>query len=223
MLAHPRRCVSEAEWVALVQVCRGRAIRAHCTRLYERAHRAVFTFVMRITANRGIRRGSDAGRLPRCLAARIALPGGGRDRSWVDHEPGALPRHRPAAGSTSARSAYSLKPGIPSRQLARPIPTISSRSSSRARRLRNALAVLTPDERNAIEAAFFSELTYAEVAARLNEPLGTIKTRIRSGLHKLRRALAEGGHQSMSSTLRQQPMQPVGAGVRIRDAGACSR
>jgi RNA polymerase sigma-70 factor (ECF subfamily) len=57
--------------------------------------------------------------------------------------------------------------------------------------VRNALAVLTPDERNAIEAAFFSELTYAEVAARLNQPLGTIKTRIRSGLHKLREALAK--------------------------------
>jgi RNA polymerase sigma-70 factor (ECF subfamily) len=61
--------------------------------------------------------------------------------------------------------------------------------------LRVALDVLTPDERQAIEAAFFSELTYAKVAERLNQPLGTIKTRIRSGLHKLREALAEGGHR----------------------------
>ena len=58
------------------------------------------------------------------------------------------------------------------------------------RALRSALTALTPNERQAIEAAYFSELTYAEVAARLNEPLGTVKTRISSALHKLRRAIA---------------------------------
>jgi RNA polymerase sigma-70 factor (ECF subfamily) len=59
--------------------------------------------------------------------------------------------------------------------------------------VRRALDILTPDERQAIEAAFFSELRYSEVATRLNQPLGTIKTRIRTGLHKLREALVEEG------------------------------
>jgi RNA polymerase sigma-70 factor (ECF subfamily) len=53
-----------------------------------------------------------------------------------------------------------------------------------------AMQELTPHERLAIETAFFAELTYAEAAARLNEPLGTVKTRIRSGLTKLRQGLA---------------------------------
>jgi RNA polymerase sigma-70 factor (ECF subfamily) len=60
--------------------------------------------------------------------------------------------------------------------------------------LRAALAALRPDERQTIEMTFFAGLTHAEAAARLKQPLGTIKTRIRSGLHKLRDALtAEAG------------------------------
>ena len=59
------------------------------------------------------------------------------------------------------------------------------------RLLRDALEGLTQAERETIEAAFFSELTYREVATQLDQPLGTVKTRIRSGLGKLRRALTE--------------------------------
>lgn len=59
--------------------------------------------------------------------------------------------------------------------------------------LQGALTLLTPDEREAIEVAFFSELTYAETAERLEQPLGTVKTRIRTGLSKLRHTLAKRG------------------------------
>jgi RNA polymerase sigma-70 factor (ECF subfamily) len=60
--------------------------------------------------------------------------------------------------------------------------------------LQSALTALTPEERQAIEAAFFSELTYSEVAAHLDQPIGTVKTRLRSALAKLRKALGnEGG------------------------------
>jgi RNA polymerase sigma-70 factor (ECF subfamily) len=58
-----------------------------------------------------------------------------------------------------------------------------------SRLLRNVLEVLTSEERNAIETAFFAELTYEETARKLNQPLGTVKTRIRSGMGKLREAL----------------------------------
>ena len=70
-----------------------------------------------------------------------------------------------------------------------PIRATCSSCASRGRSLRAALAALTPDERQAIETTFFAGLTHAEAAARLNQPLGTIKTRIRSALHKLRHAL----------------------------------
>lgn len=63
----------------------------------------------------------------------------------------------------------------------------------RRRALAAALNVLTLDERNAIESAYFRDNSYAEAAACLGEPTGTVKTRIRSGLAKLRDALARQG------------------------------
>jgi len=82
---------------------------------------------------------------------------------------------------------------LPATAAAKPDDLIAFKQQSQA--LRRALDVLTPGERQAIEAAFFGELPYAEVAAHLNQPVGPIKTRIRSGLHKLREALAEEGRR----------------------------
>jgi RNA polymerase sigma-70 factor (ECF subfamily) len=79
---------------------------------------------------------------------------------------------------------------LPATAAASPDDIIALKQQSEA--LRRALERLTADERQAIETAFFSELPYVDVAARLNEPVGTIKTRIRAGLHKLRQALVEG-------------------------------
>ncbi|MEI7823489.1 MAG: sigma-70 family RNA polymerase sigma factor [Verrucomicrobiota bacterium] len=52
--------------------------------------------------------------------------------------------------------------------------------------VREAIQKLSKDQREAIELAFFSSLTQPEIAERLDEPLGTVKARIRRGMMRLR-------------------------------------
>ena len=59
-----------------------------------------------------------------------------------------------------------------------------------AARVRSILNQLPSDQREAIELAFFSDLTHHEIAQRLNQPLGTIKARIRRGLLRLKERIA---------------------------------
>lgn len=67
-----------------------------------------------------------------------------------------------------------------------PGPEQSAGLAQQQAQVRKALDTLSEEQRRVIELAFFSGLSQSEIALKLNEPLGTIKTRIRSGMLKLR-------------------------------------
>ena len=177
----------EEDWARLIQaIAAGDQLALHA--LYERVHRIVFTLVMRITANRETAEELTIDvfhdiwrRAARYDAANGTVLG------WIMNQARSRAIDRLRFDSRKKRSdGGDIQ--LPAEVAADPRDMLELAEQGKA--LRAALAALTPDERQAIEATFFAGLTHAEAAARLNQPLGTVKTRIRSGLHKLRQALA---------------------------------
>lgn len=66
--------------------------------------------------------------------------------------------------------------------------------SQRKQDVRRAIGSLPPDQRIALSLAFFQGYSHSEIAEILNEPLGTVKTRIRLAMQKLRQFLQESSH-----------------------------
>lgn len=176
---------SEGDWVALVHaIAAGDQAALHG--LYERASRPVFTLVMRLTGSRETAEELTVDVFHDVWKRASAYdPANGTVLGWImnqarsraidrvrfDHRQKRTRPEGEALGRSSVDAQEALEP-MESRQ-----------------QLQQALDTLSPAEREAIEGAFFGDSTNAEVATRLQQPLGTIKTRIRTGLDKLRSAL----------------------------------
>ena len=179
--------VSEEEWLKLVRaVASGDQLALHS--LFEQTHRIVFTLIVRITMNRE-------------TAEEITLdvfydvwrkastydPANGSVVGWVMNQARSRAIDRLRFDQRKKRVntyPHSLRPTTDIVD-----PQQATLFEEQSRLVQGALQVLTAEERRAIETAFFSELTYEQTATKLNQPLGTVKTRIRSGLEKLREAL----------------------------------
>jgi RNA polymerase sigma-70 factor (ECF subfamily) len=187
-----KKRVSEDEWFALVQgIAAGDQLSLRA--LYERTHRLVYTLSVRITSNP-----QTAEELTVDVFHDVWRRAGSYDPAdgtvlgWVMNQARSRAIDRVRFEHRKKRIDAGADPSADaSRATADSYAELVMDDQSRV--VREAVQLLTSSEREAIETAYFAELTYAQTAARLNQPLGTVKTRIRSGLAKLREALDESG------------------------------
>ncbi|MBX7218942.1 MAG: sigma-70 family RNA polymerase sigma factor [Blastocatellia bacterium] len=100
-----------------------------------------------------------------------------------------------------SRAIDRFRAGDQERRRAEALDTVTARSTNdispeeqaseteRRRMVQTALAELPPEQRQVIELAYFGGLSHSEISEKLSQPLGTVKTRIRLAMNRLRDAL----------------------------------
>jgi RNA polymerase sigma-70 factor, ECF subfamily len=167
--------VTEKDWTALVRAIAA-GDEAALRVLYEKTYSVVFTYLIRLTGNRELTEELilDVYQDIWCEAP-VFNGADGPVLGWIMRQARATALAR---GNTSD------------------IAFDDSRRIPEDHRLQRALATLSVAEREAIEAIFLKGLSYSDMAAQWHEPLGTIKSRIRSGLAKLHQVLKAGGDEA---------------------------
>lgn len=119
------------------------------------------------------------------------LPQKGRFVTWLT----SVTRNRAVDEIRSRNRRYRHETASPEEQerdvpdLEAEDPALSAELADQRRLVLAAMKDLPPEQRQAIELAYFGGLTQQEIAERTGQPLGTVKTRIRLGMQKLRAAL----------------------------------
>ena len=177
-----------ADQAAIARMARGD--HSALAELYDRNARLVFSLALRILQNR-----ADAEDVVQDVFAQVWA-----QANRYDNTRGAVA----AWMLTMARSraidklrSRGARPEIASEaRLVEEVPDAAVRqdlqllSAEQVETLKRALNELSAPQRIALELAYYEGLTHAEIADRLSEPLGTVKTRIRQAVIRLREALA---------------------------------
>ena len=179
---------TENDWIALVQsIAVGDQLALHS--LYEQTYRLVFTLILRITKNRETAEELTIDVFHEVWRRAPAYdPANGSVIGWIMNQARSRAIDRLRFEHREKRTTTLGSQGPATDTATDPERALEMEEQNRL--LRTTLEILTPQEREVIETAFFSELSYTDAAAKLNQPVGTVKTRIRSGLGKLRQALA---------------------------------
>ena len=183
------RQVHEQEWVHLI-VRTAQGDQDALATLYDRTSPQVYGFVLKILANREAAEEvtldvyTQVWRQAHTYDETRGTPGSwlmtlARTRAIDRFRAGAAERGR--INSLDTVELMASEDNTPEQDLA---------GQERRRYVQQALALLTAEQRQAIALAYFYGLSQSEIADKLQLPLGTVKTRMRLGMMKLRDALA---------------------------------
>jgi RNA polymerase sigma-70 factor (ECF subfamily) len=159
--------------------------------LYDESNRLVYTMALRI-----LRDTADAEEITLDVYMQAWKTAGGYsgDRGSVGTWLVMLARTRAIDRLRARESRTRLEDPLPEQTqfpATTPSPEQIAQGSGQRKRVVSALESLTPEQRQAVELAVFSGFTHSELAVRLKQPLGTVKTRVRQGMMKLRATLGE--------------------------------
>ena len=116
----------------------------------------------------------------------------GQPKTWImsvaHHKVIDVIRSRRRAAAISDPKEYETLDLLPSGEVA---TDVAVERNLEAERVREALSRLPPAQQEVINLAYFNGLSQSEIAARLGQPLGTVKTRARLALQKLREELRQ--------------------------------
>jgi RNA polymerase sigma-70 factor (ECF subfamily) len=158
--------------------------------LYDRHSRLLYGLILRILRDRG-----EAEEILQEVFVlvwnRVATynPGLGPPAAWLVGIARNRAIDRLRANSARRRAIESVRVDVESNES----PETDASLGEEQRAIRQALDAIPPEQRNLIEEAYFLGFTHSELAERHKLPLGTVKTRIRTGLLALRGQLSQIG------------------------------